>query len=135
MIKKTIAYKDYDGNDVEKDFYFNLTKAELIELEVGEKDGLAETIRDLVDESDLKQIIDMFKRIILMSVGVKSPDGRRFIKNDEIRADFMDSPAYSELFMELAANPESAGAFVRGLLPTDMQANIDKAEEVVELPQ
>ena len=117
MIKKTITYTDYDGNDRTEDFYFNLTKAEVMEMEMMTDGGLQKMIEKIIQTSDTKKIIEIFKGIILKSYGEKSPDGRRFIKNDELRDAFSQTEAYSNLFMELATDAKAATDFVNGVIP------------------
>ena len=117
MLKKTITYTDYDGNERTEDFYFNLTKAEVLELEMSQNGGLAKLLQKIVAEEDTKRIIELFKEIILKSYGEKSLDGKRFVKSEDLRNSFTQTEAYSELFMELATNAESATAFVNGITP------------------
>lgn len=118
MLKKTITYTDYDGNNRTEDFYFNLSKAEATEMEMSTEGGLSTTLRKIIADKDAKRIIESFKDLILKAYGEKSSDGKRFIKNDELREAFSQTEAYSELFMELATNAESAAAFVNGILPS-----------------
>lgn len=117
MLKKKITYTDY--NDVERteDFYFNLTQAEIMEMELGTAGGLAEMIQKIVDAQDAPAIIKVFKDLILKAYGEKSADGKRFIKSKEISDAFSQTEAYSQLFMELATNTESAAEFVNGIVP------------------
>jgi len=115
MLKKTITYTDYDGNERVEDFYFNLSKAEVAEMEMSEYGGLSNLLKKIVQ--DTKRIIEMFKDLILRAYGEKSPDGKRFVKNQELREAFSQTEAYSELFMELAGNAEAAAAFVNGITP------------------
>ena len=132
MVKKTIAYTDYNGTERKEDFYFNLSKAELMEMEMSISGGLTEMINKVVAAQDAPTIIKVFKDLILKSYGEKSADGKRFVKNDEIREAFSQTEAYSELFMELATNPDEAAKFIAGIMPAD----IDKAEldkKVLEL--
>lgn len=117
MIKKTISYTDYDGNNRTEDFYFNLTKAEVMEMEMMTDGGLEKMINKIIQTTDTKKIIEIFKSIILKSYGEKSPDGRRFIKNDELREAFSQTEAYSQLFMELATDAKAATDFVNGVIP------------------
>jgi len=117
MLKKTIKYTDYEGVERSEDCYFNLNKAELLEMETSERGGLQKLIERLVAEEDSKKIVELFKEIILKSCGVKSADGKRFIKSQEIRDAFSQSEAYVELFMELATNADAAVAFVNGIMP------------------
>jgi len=118
MLKKTIKYVDFDGNERTEDFYFNLTKAEATEMEMSTEGGLANSLKRIVEDKDAKRIIESFKDIILRSYGVKSPDGKRFIKNQELRDEFSQTAAYSELFMELATDAEAASKFVNGIIPS-----------------
>ena len=117
MLKKTITYTDYDGNERKEDFYFNLTKAEVAEMEMSTDGGLTKNIERIVAAKDNKQIIEVFKNVIIASYGEKSPDGRRFIKSKELSDAFTQTEAYSELFMELATQTEAATAFMNGIIP------------------
>ena len=117
MLKKTMTYTDYDGNERTEDFYFNLTKAELTEMEMSHDGGLVKLIEKIVAEQDVKRIIEIFKDLILNAYGEKSADGRRFIKNAEIKESFAQTEAYSDLFMELASDADSAAEFVNGIIP------------------
>lgn len=117
MLRKTITYTDFNGNERTEDFYFNLTKAELTEMEMVTDGGLTNKLQRIVDTNDTKSMIDTFKDIICRSYGVKSEDGKRFVKNDELRNAFVQSEAYSELFMELVTDPEASAAFINGIIP------------------
>ena len=119
MLKKTITYTDYNGTERTEDFYFNLTKAEIMEMEMGTSGGMAEMIEKIVAAKDAPAIIKIFKDLVLKAYGEKSPDGKRFIKSDEISAAFAQTEAYSELFMELATDAEAAAAFVNGITPKE----------------
>ena len=122
MLKKTITYVDYDGNERTEDFYFNLTKAECAEMELSYDGGLSKMMNQIVASQDSKRIIEIFKELILKAYGEKSPDGRRFIKNKDLREAFAQTEAYSELFMELATNADAATVFVNGIVPSGVQA-------------
>ena len=117
MLKKTITYIDY--NDVERteDFYFNLTKAELMEMEMGAVGGLSGMIEKIVSAKDAPAIIKVFKELVLKAYGEKSADGKRFIKSKEISEAFAQTEAYSQLFMELATDADAASKFVNGIAP------------------
>lgn len=119
MLKKRIKYIDYDGNEREEDFYFNLNKAEVTEMELSQDGGLAKTVRRIIDAQDNKRLIEIFKELILKAYGEKSTDGKRFIKNQELRDSFAQTEAFSELFMELATNADAAAAFVNGIIPAE----------------
>ena len=138
MIKKTITYTDYDGNERKEDFYFNLSKPELIEMQTSEAGGLEKKIEKISQEQDVAKIIELMKDIIKKSYGIKSDDGKRFIKNDGILADFMQSEAYSELFMELATDANAASEFINGILPKGLVEEAKKIEangNVVDMPK
>ena len=120
MIKKTVTFTDYNGVERTEDFYFNLTKAEVMEMEMSTTGGLAETIQKIVAAQDAPAIIKIFKDLVLRAYGEKSPDGRRFIKSDDISAAFSQTEAYSQIFMEQATDADAAAKFVNGIVPADM---------------
>lgn len=119
MLKKTISYTDYNGNKRSEDFYFNLSKAELMEMEMRTAGGLIEKFARVAKSQNPDELVDIFKDVVLRAYGEKSADGRRFIKNDEVKEAFMQTEAYSELFMELATNAEAAAAFFNGIIPQE----------------
>ena len=120
MLKETIKYTDYNGVERTEDFWFHLSKAELMEWEMGTTGGLAEMIKRLVDAQDAPAIIKIFKELVLKAYGQKSPDGKRFIKSEELSTEFSQTEAYSQLFMDLATDVDKAAAFVNGIMPSDM---------------
>lgn len=128
MIKKTIAYTDYDGNDRVEDFYFNLSKAELMNMELLTDGGMTSFIQRIVDAQDVPRLVELFQDIIKKAYGVKSLDGKKFIKNQEVLDDFVQTEAYSELYMELVSDANAATEFINGLMPSDIQAQIKKEE-------
>ena len=122
MLKKTITYTDYNGVERTEHHYFNLTKAEIMEMELSTPGGLAEMIQKITAAQDAPAIIKLFKDLVLKSYGEKSPDGRRFIKSKEISDAFAQTEAYSQLFMELATDADAASKFVNGIMPADVAA-------------
>ena len=128
MIKKSFTYKDLDDNEVTEEFYFALNAAELAELEMGEKGGMIKWLQQIMADEDGKAIMAKFKEIILMSVGQRSVDARRFIKNEQIRQDFLNSEPYSMLFMELVTDAKKGAEFITGLVPKDFQEKLTNAE-------
>ena len=123
MLKKTIKYTDYDGNEREEDFYFNLSKAEITEMELSKEGGMSEYIKKISATQNGPELIKLFKDIIIKSYGEKSLDGKRFIKNKELTEAFIQTEAYSELFIELASNADEAAKFINGIMPKNMTAN------------
>lgn len=123
MLKKTITYMDYNGVERTEDFYFNLTKAEITEMEMSISGGFAEMINRIIAAQSAPEIIAVFKDLILRSYGEKSPDGKRFVKSEELSKGFSYTEAYSQLFMELAIDAEAASNFVNGIIPNDLDQN------------
>ena len=132
MLKITKTYKDYNDNERTEDFYFNLTKAEIMEMEMSTNGGLAEMIQRIVAAQDGPSIMKLFKDLILKAYGQKSPDGKRFIKNDAIKEEFAQTEAYSMIFMELATDADAAAKFVNGILPADIDTS--KINNVTSIP-
>ena len=117
MLKKTITYKDYNGVERTEDFMFNLTKAEILEMQLTKDGGMDAAIKKIVDAKDAPEIMKVFKDLILKAYGIVSDDGRRFIKSKEISDSFAQTEAFSILFMELATDTDAASAFVNGIVP------------------
>lgn len=134
MLKKTITYIDYNGTERTEDFYFNLSKAEITEMEMGVKGGLTETITRIVAAQDSPAIIKIFKDLILKAYGVKSPDGKRFEKSEELSTEFAQTEAYSNLFMELAFDANKAAEFINGIVPADLAKEAAKEAKKRGLP-
>ncbi len=126
MLKKTITYEDFDGVQRTEDFYFNLTKSEIVEMENSVGGGLSSLLQKIIAEGDQKRLIEYFKKLVIGAYGEKSADGRVFLKNDRIREEFACTAAYSEIFMELATDDKAAAEFVNGVIP-----NMDKNQKTV----
>jgi hypothetical protein len=129
MVKKTITYTDYNGVERTENFHFNLSKAEIMEMELSTTGGLAEMITKIVNAKDAPAIVKVFKDIILKAYGEKSADGKRFVKSEELTNAFVQTEAYSILFMELATDADAAAKFINGLMPADSEkqkANTDQ---------
>lgn len=118
MIKETITYTDYNGTERTEDYYFNLNKSELVEMEFGKQGGFVDYLDRIVKSQDNVEIVKVFKEIILMAYGEKSEDGRRFMKNQEIRDNFAQTEAYNILFMDIATDEAKAARFINGLVPS-----------------
>lgn len=117
MLKKTVTYTDYDGETRTEDFYFNLNRAEVTEMQLSTEGGMEKMLKKIIDSRDGKRIIEVFKDIVLRAYGEKSGDGKRFVKTQELRDAFEQTEAYVEIFMELATDADAAAAFVKGILP------------------
>lgn len=121
MLKKSITYTNFNDEEVTEDFYFHLSKAELVEMEMGKPGGLEKYLRRIIESEDGAAIMDEFKKLILKAYGRKSHDGTRFVKNDDLREEFLSSEAYSALFMELVTDAGAAAAFVNGIVPQNIK--------------
>lgn len=130
MLKKTITYQDYNGETRKEDFYFNMTRAEVAEMELSIEGGLSDMIKRATEAKDMPTVIKVFKDLVLRAYGVKSPDGKRFIKSKELSEEFSQTEAYSDLFMELAADSTAAAAFFNGIMPQDIRAKSTSLEIV-----
>ena len=136
MLKKTITFKDLDGNDVTEEFYFSLSKAELAEMELGKQGGMQQHLLKIINDSNGAEIIKAFKEIIYQSVGHRSEDGRRFIKSTEISDAFMQTDAYSVLFMELVTDAQAGATFVNAVMPSDLVEKAQlRSQTELQLPQ
>lgn len=124
MLKKTITYTDYEGQERKEDFFFNLSKQELIMMQATAEGGLDKKINKIVNSQNTAELITLFQDLILKSYGEKSDDGKRFIKNKELTEAFQQSEAYSELFMELVSDPDKASEFIMGIVPKDIQSQM-----------
>ena len=129
MIKKTVTYTDYNKVERTENFYFNLSKAEVLEMEMSTAGGMAESIQKIIDAKDMPAIIRVFKDLVLKAYGVKSDDGRRFIKSKELSEEFSQTEAYSQIFMELATDPDAAAKFIEGIIPKDAAEELAKMDK------
>ena len=130
MYIKTMTYTDYDGEQRTENFCFNLTQAEIAEMDLSATGGLEQTIKDIIAAKDNAKLVQLFKGLILKSYGVKSSDGRRFIKSEQLSEEFSQTEVYSDLFMELASDASAAAEFINKITP-----NIPGKEEVIAKEQ
>lgn len=126
MLKKTMKYEDYEGNERTETFHFNLSKGEIMEMQLSENGGYEKYIQRIIEAQDQKTLVALFKSLILKAYGEKSADGRRFIKSQELSDAFAQTEAYSDLFIELTTDTSAASAFVNGIMPADLKDAVAK---------
>lgn len=124
MLKKIITYTDYNNVERTEPFYFNLSKAELMEMELGVTGGMTEMLDKIIAAKDAPSLMKTFKEMIMKSYGIKSDDGKRLIKSEELSIAFTQTEAYSVLFMELITDDKAAADFVNGIIPNEIQAEV-----------
>ena len=124
MLKKIITYTDYNGIERTEPFYFNLSKAELMEMELGVTGGMTEMLDNIIAAKDAPSLMKTFKEMIMKAYGVKSDDGKRLIKSEELSIAFTQTEAYSVLFMELITDDKAAADFVNGIIPNEIQTEV-----------
>lgn len=133
MYRDHRTYIDFNGVERTEDFYFNLSKAEIADMELSTTGGIKDMVNKILEAKDQAKLVSLFKDLIHMAYGVKSEDGRNFIKNDKVREDYFSTNAYSDLYMELATNDQFASQFFEAILPvtaTDSEPNTDNAKEL-----
>jgi hypothetical protein len=133
MLKKKIKYMDFNEIEREEDFYFNLTKSEITEIELSTEGGLVEKIEKIVAAKDGAEIMTLFKTIILKSYGEKSPDGKRFVKSEDLSIAFSQTNAYDQLFMSLVTDPDASSQFINGIVPAEQEKYIDAQKPSLNL--
>ena len=129
MFSREFEYTGYDGKPKKDTYFFNLNEAELYEIDLSSIHGFTGLMNKLLKEERTKEIVEYFKGIILSSVGVMSPDGRKFIKNEEIKEDFYRSKAYSMLFVELVSSGEKLAEFLKAAIPEELRKAMDEKEK------
>lgn len=134
MYKKTLTYVDFFGDEQTEDLYFNMSKAELIELQTSTPGGFGETLQRIAQTNDVQKVVPVMKDLILRSYGKRSDDGRRFIKNQDLRDEFVETAAYDTLFMLLATDSDEAAAFINGIVPSDLEAQMQQNMGAVKKP-
>lgn len=123
MLKKKITYTDYDGNERTEEFYFNLSKSEMIKLETTTPGGYVALLQRIIDSKDNIALMKEFENLIKISYGVKSDDGKRFIKNDAVYEEFKESAAYDQMFIDFFTDPDAASDFAKGIMPADLKVS------------
>lgn len=128
MLKKTLTYKNFNGEEVTEDFYFNMTESEISKMQLEVPGGMAAQFQAIIDSKNAPELMKTFEDIILRAYGVKSADGKRFTKSQELRDDFKNSAAYDQLFMTLIRDPKAAAEFAKAILPESLNTKeLEKA--------
>jgi len=127
MIAKTITYVDYNGDEQTETFYFNLSKRELLQMQMSKHGGYDTFIKKIIAAEDFNTVFNELESMVKKSYGVKTPDGR-FIKNNDLLAEFMSTEAYNDLIFELATNADEATKWVNGLIPSNLAEEVAKLE-------
>ena len=125
MLKKTVTYIDYNGVERTEAFYFHYNEAEILDMEMSTEGGFAERIQKIIDAKDQVSLMQVIKKFVIDAYGVKSEDGKRFIKNNTVRTEFLESPAYSQIWMELVMDDEVAADFVNNVIPSGMKEKLE----------
>ena len=125
MLKKTVTYTDYNGVERTEAFYLHYTEAEILDMEMSTEGGFAERIQKIIDAKDQVSLMKLIKKFVIDAYGIKSEDGKRFIKNDKVKTEFLESPAYSKIWMELVMDDEVAADFVNNVIPSDMKGTLE----------
>lgn len=128
MVAKTITYKDFEGTERTETFWFHLSKTELVKMENSIDGGYKKRIQAIIDSINVPELMKIFDELLQMSYGVKSADGRRFIKNKELTDEFMQTPAYDIFYMELYTDANVASEFINKLMPADLIAEIEASK-------
>ena len=126
MIKKTVTYTDYNEVERTETFYFHYTEAEILDMEMSEEGSFADRIQRIIDAKDKTALMKLIKKFVIDAYGVKSEDGKRFMKSDELKTAFLECPAYSDIFMDMVTNDEAAAEFVNGVIPSTMKDRVEK---------
>ena len=134
MYRDHRTYVDFNGVERTEDFYFNLSKAEIADMELSTTGGIKDMVNKILEAKDQAKLVSLFKDLIRMAYGVKSEDGRNFIKNDKVREDYFSTNAYSDLYMELATNDQFASQFFEAILPVTAEDSESHTDNVKELP-
>lgn len=126
MLKHECTYKDFNGNEVTDVLYFHLSMPEIIEMEVEKPGGLKAIVEQMIDTKNYRDLVQLFKDLLLRSYGRKSEDGKRFIKTEEDRLNFSQSAAYNKMYLDLATDAAFGAKFITGLMPAEMSEEVNK---------
>lgn len=130
MLKKVVTYTDFNGDSRTEALYFHLSQTELMKLNF-ETGGVKDLLVEMVSKHDIAGITNLFDRLIRMSYGKKSQDGRNFVKRPEFTEDFVSTPAYDQIYMECISDENKAMEFMNGIMPEGVQANSVSKEQAM----
>lgn len=133
MLKKTMTFTDYEGNERTEDHYFNLTRSECLEMEMSTNGGMTKLIRKLIETQNMPEVMKIFKNILFKSYGEKSLDGRQFVKSPELSTAFSQTPAYDQLFFTLCTDADEAAKFVNAIIPNEAVQAAQLGNNVVSM--
>jgi len=128
VIKQTVKYTDFNGQEQSQDFYFHLSRPELVRLEVSMEGGFQAYVQQIAQAEKMKELLEVFDKLLEMSYGKKSDDGQRFEKTPEMLAEFKSSPAYEKLWFDLATNAELGAAFINGVMPQGLDKDVNQLQ-------
>lgn len=138
MLKKEVNYTDFDGNEVKDVLWFHLNEIEIKEMDKDISGGLIKYMEKIIDTDNADALIDIFKDLMIRSYGIKTPDGKHFYKNDEIKNDFIHSAVFPKLYMEFITNTNAAVDFINGIVPADIRnkmAEMESSSKVVTMTE
>lgn len=135
MHKVTLTYKDYNDEEVTEDLYFNLNKAEILEMNFQAKGGLVNYLQSIINARDTATLADIFKDLLVKSYGVKTPDGKHFMKNDQIREEFICSIPFEMMYTELSTDANAASAFITAIIPKEIREEYEKLDSEGKIPK
>lgn len=124
MFKKTVKYEDFNGEEIQEDLYFNLTKTELAMWGASRNGNFSEYLTKIVNTKDVTALFEMLREIVLASYGERAEDGKHFRKSPEIANEFSNSIAFDTVMMELIGDAGAASAFVAGIMPVDIRNSL-----------
>ena len=133
MLKKTMTFTDYEGNERTEDHYFNLTKSECLKMEMSTNGGMTKLITKLIQTQNMPEVMKIFENILAQSYGEKSLDGRQFVKSPELSIAFSQTPAYDQLFFTLCTDADEAAKFINAIIPNDAVQAAQPGNNVVSM--
>ena len=133
MIKETLTYVDYNGVERTEDFYFHLSKAEILDIETTMPNGsIEEWANSIFATREYDKLWKLFSNLVKQSYGIKSADGRRFMKSEEISKEFSETEAYPVLIEKFLTEPDFASNFFNSLVTNVEKTSAAPAIKLVD---